>query len=107
MKYEGWVIGARIKELRIKKGMTLDELGSRLEISFSHIRQIEIGSRKMSIDLLYKILDVLEIDANTLLGIDLCHESRTSIDEALESLNGQQQAYFRTIFLQMIQKFPT
>ena len=106
MKYEGWIVGARIKKLRKAKGMSAEEFGIRLEVSASHISQIEQGCRKMSIDLLYRVLNVLEVDANTLLGIDECHHTEISIDEALENLSEKQKIYFRTIFLQMIQKLP-
>ncbi len=106
MKYEGWIVGARIKRLRKEKRMTAVEFGIRLGVSTSHIQQIEQGGRKMSVDLLCRILDVLEIDANTLLGIETCHHDGISIDEAIEELSEKQRNYFRTIFLQMIQKLP-
>ena len=66
MRYEGWKAGKEIRLLRKQKGLTLEELSFRLGMSPSHINQLELGNRKMSIDLLYKLMDEFEVDANTI-----------------------------------------
>lgn len=108
MKYEGWKIGPRIQRFRKDKNMTAEELSEKLGVSTSHISQIEQGSRKMSLDLLYKLMDELQVDANTLLAIPECSgfDSDVSIDEEILELPKAQQKYFRSVFLQMMRKFP-
>ena len=105
MNYEGWEIGHRIKTFRKERGISRSEFGLKLGVSTSHISQIEQGSRKMSIDLLFRLMNVLNLDANTLLGVSNFSES-VSVDEVLETLDETYKVYFRTIFLQMIQKHP-
>lgn len=108
MKYEGWKIGSRIQRLRKERNMTAEELGVELGVSTSHISQIEQGCRKMSVDLLYRLMDVLNVDANTLLAVSECSSMclEISIDEQLCNLPDEQQRYFKHIFLQMISKLP-
>lgn len=108
MKYEGWKIGPRIQKLRKEKNMTAEDLSAELGVSTSHISQIEQGCRKMSVDLLYKLMDVLGVDANTLLAVPECCGTGVdvSIDEELYELPPAQQKYFKHIFLQMIRKLP-
>ena len=106
MKYEGWKIGPRIQKLRKDQGLTAEDFSAELGVSVSHVSQIEQGGRKMSIDLMYRMMDVLQVDANTLLGVMQTGRTETSIDDEVDFLPKEQKAYFRTIFLQMIQKFP-
>lgn len=108
MKYEGWKIGPRIQRLRKERNMTAEELGVELGVSTSHISQIEQGCRKMSVDLLYRLMEVLSVDANTLLAVSecACVGVEVSVDEELAELPKEQQVYFKSIFLQMIRKLP-
>lgn len=108
MKYEGWKIGPRIQRFRKDKNMTAEELSEKLGVSTSHISQIEQGCRKMSVDLMYRMMEVFHVDANTLLAIpDFGSDgSDVSIDEELFELPREQQQYFKNIFLQMMRKFP-
>lgn len=108
MQYEGWKVGSRIKRLRKERNMTAEVLSMELGVSTSHISQIEQGGRKMSVDLLYRLMEVLEVDANTLLAVSECHgmSLEVSIDEQLYDLPKEQQKYLKQIFLQMIRKLP-
>ena len=108
MKYEGWKVGPRIQRLRKAKNMTAEELGAKLGVSTSHISQIEQGGRKMSVDLLYRLMEVLGVDANTLLAVPECGNVGTdmSVDKELKELPEKQQMYLKKIFIQMIHRFP-
>ncbi|SCP98603.1 helix-turn-helix domain-containing protein [Anaerobium acetethylicum] len=108
MEYEGWKVGQEIRKLRNQKNMTIEELSFKLGMSTSHINQLELGSRKMSIDLLYKIMGELEADANTVLAIPVKSEKRKgiSIDAELEGIPSEKKMYLMGIFSQMIQTFP-
>ncbi len=108
MKYEGWKVGKEIHLLRKQKGMTLEELSFRLGMSASHINQLELGNRKMSIDLLYKLMDEFEVDANTILKIPERRESsrEISIDELLETFPMKRRKYLQNVFQYMINTMP-
>ncbi|HAF71129.1 TPA: hypothetical protein DCL37_07305 [Candidatus Acetothermia bacterium] len=61
-------IGARIRALRRKKGLTLNELASRCQLSASFLSQVERGMISPSIVSLYRICQVLEIPISHLLA---------------------------------------
>lgn len=109
VKYDGILIGQSIRDMRTKKGMTIEQLSDAVDKSVSHIHQMELGSRKMSIDLLLDLVAVLDTDANSILGIETKEseedkESKTgiSIDEELDKLSVQQRDYLKQIFVTMI-----
>lgn len=52
-------IGAKIKSLRIKKGLTQEELGERTDLSKGYISQLERDLNSPSIETLFSILEVL------------------------------------------------
>lgn len=87
MEYIGWKIGQQLRNLRKKSGMTLEELSTKVDKSTSHINQIELGSRKITMDLLFSIMRVLEVDANTVLVIPQKEvKEQVSIDAMLTEL---------------------
>lgn len=56
------------KELRIKSGLTQQEMADRLKISRSSIGMYENGEREPSFELLEIIADYFNVDMNYLLG---------------------------------------
>lgn len=52
-------IGAKIKALRLKKGLTQEELGERTDLSKGYISQLERDLNSPSIETLFSILEVL------------------------------------------------
>ena len=114
MEYDGIRIGQSVRDIRMEKGMTIEQLCEKVDKSVSHIHQMELGSRKMSIDLLLSLVTALDTDANSILGI-LPKESpneadgeqnNVSVDEELDRLSETQRAYLQGIFLTMIQRIP-
>lgn len=75
VKYEGWNVGSIIRQLRRDKNMTIDELSEAVGKSVSHITQVEEGTRRISIDLLYALVTELDTDANTILAIQINRET--------------------------------
>ncbi len=55
-------LGKTIRTLREARGMTRVELSEAAEISESHLKKIEAGSRRPGIDTYQKIIDVLGAD---------------------------------------------
>ena len=54
-------IGARIRDYRIKKRMTQQELAERCDLSLPYVNFIENGHRTVSLPTLIKILEVLDV----------------------------------------------
>lgn len=100
MEYKGLEVGNIIKSLRIKKNVSVFELAYRAKISQSHVYQLEEGSNKMSIDLLYRLMDALDTDANTILGIK--EKDEVSVDERLKELSPKMKETLTELFLRTI-----
>ena len=83
--------------------MTIDELSEAVGKSVSHITQVEEGTRRISIDLLYALVTELDTDANTILAIQN-KQGNISVDEELRKLSPEMRTYFSQQFVQMIKE---
>jgi len=73
--------GKLIKELRIKKGMTQEELADRTELSARTIQRIENGEVDPRAYTLQMIAKALEVDFSIFTG------NESNVDEDLEDVN--------------------
>lgn len=81
-------LGAKIKEIRIQKNISVDELSSRTGISRATLYRYENASiKKIPVDILEKICSALEI-----LPSDLINENSSSDAALPESFNNPQDA---------------
>ena len=60
----------RLKESRIKSGLTQEQLAEKLGIAKSTLSGYESGNREPNVQTIKKIADVLNVSADELLGID-------------------------------------
>ena len=63
-------IGARIREIRIKNGMSQADLAVAAHISLPHISDIEHGKTKMLLATFVRITEALQVSADVLLRPD-------------------------------------
>ena len=108
VNYDGLLVGQNIRDLRIKKGLSIGELSDNVGKSESHMKQVELGSRKISLDLLLSLMTVLETGANDILECNYNKEEteQVSIDSQLKSLPEKQRNYLTNIFQSMIAEYP-
>ncbi len=76
MKIDYNAIGNRIKELRIKHGLSQEDVAERAEMSVVHLGNIENAKTKLSVEILIKICYALDVTPDYILV-----ESNRSIDE--------------------------
>ena len=60
-------VGGRIRELRIRKGISQQVLGQQVGISFQQIQKYERGTNRMGSSRLVQIADVLDVSPASLL----------------------------------------
>ncbi len=60
-------LGKRIKEKRISEKLTQEQLGEMCELSSAHIGHIERGTRILSVEVLFRIAQVLNVSVDYLL----------------------------------------
>ena len=77
-------IGARIRRQREHIGMTQEQLGEACDLSASFVGHIERGSRKLSVESLYKLASVLDVSIDYLLFDRMTQE--TSLPAEISSL---------------------
>lgn len=70
MKKDLTEIGKRIKKARKSKGINQVEFADKLNISVSHLSNIENGKINVGLDIFMAITDALDVSADWLLGID-------------------------------------
>lgn len=64
-------VGSRIRELRKKKGLTQKQLAEKVGVTANAITNYETGISSPKVEILYKIIDALECDANYLYQDDI------------------------------------
>ena len=62
------MIGIRIKQARIQKGMTQQQFAEKLDLSVPYISKIETGKAKISLPRLVGISNILGVDEGSLLS---------------------------------------
>ena len=86
-------IGARIKQLRIKKGITQKKMADLCGITHSTYSNYENDNREPSLDVIQRIADKLDISVPDLMGIsDL--SSRQRIENDLKSMRLEHKKTF-------------
>ena len=79
-------LGERLKEARIKKHMTQEELSEKIDSATSSISHLENGTHSSSLKTLIKICNVLEIGIDALLCDSLSAISSSYLDKDFEKL---------------------
>ncbi len=108
MEYNSFEVGQAIRAQRIKCHKTIEELAFEVNRSKYHMNLIELGTRKMGMELLFELITVLHTDANSVLGISAGNGNtlNVSIDNRLKQLNPEQQKYYTKMFMYMLDNKP-
>ncbi len=101
MQYDGYRIGPVIRNIRVNKRMTVDQVSEITGLSNSSINQIEQGGRNLSMRSLFLLMDAYGCDANTVLDIKIS-KGEASIDDKLAMLPAEQRKYLTVSFSFMI-----
>ena len=95
-------IGARIRKQRERIGLTQEQLGEACGLSCSFIGHIERGSRKLSVESLYRLADTLDTSVDYLLFDDILQDTSlpAEISSILENSDHlKRQQFWRTVRL--------
>lgn len=107
MKYDAFVVGENIRALRKKRGITLEQLSEKLEKSVTHLNLIELGNRKVSMGMLFQLMELFDVDANDILGIPVKNDKNfSSVDWELAQLPEEYGLYLKNAFMEMIHSLP-
>ena len=81
-------VGSRIKDARKAKRMSQAELAEKLNISISHMSDIETGKSNYGVDILMRLTEVLQVSADELLRTDVPAGNAVYASEILELMDG-------------------
>lgn len=58
--------GVRVREERLKRGITQEQLVHQAELDRSYVGRVERGERNVSLDNIYRLANALSIEADSL-----------------------------------------
>lgn len=73
--------GKKLKEIRLSRGLTQEELYFKSTVSRSHIGMIEKGKRDISLSAIVKISRALDVDLKTLFDFDSLEKYKITNEE--------------------------
>lgn len=82
-------VGARIKELRERRGFSQNKLAEWAGISQSHLRRVEQGEADITVGRLCLICETLGVSVGEFFGDDI---KRDELDTAVSGLTQEQRA---------------
>ena len=82
------LFGQRLREQRIKHGLTLEQLAEKSELSSNYIGMVERGLKEPGLATIVKLLNALNISADTLLCDLVPSASHVTDDEIRKRLGG-------------------
>lgn len=80
-------LGSRIRQVRKERHLSQNELAEMLQISPSHMSDIENGKKNIGIDIFMRITEALQISADWLLRTDIPNVNVIQNQEAYEILS--------------------
>lgn len=88
-------IGARIRELRKKKGLSQLELAEKVGCSETHLSNIETGSAKMGVDIAIRIAEYFDVSTDWILRA--INPGMTDL-ELLSDCSPSERKYYEELF---------
>ncbi len=84
-------IGQRIKEVRIERQLTQENLAEMTDVNISHISNIETNKVKVSLTLLVNICNALDTTVDYILGNEYHHATSVTEKELLNVTKSMQK----------------
>jgi transcriptional regulator with XRE-family HTH domain len=91
--YDYKPIGSRIKEARLALRYTQEYVAEKIGVGNKHISDIERGFAGLSISVLMKLCDVLEVDSDYILFGKITETKNNNFNNILKKLTVQQRMY--------------
>lgn len=86
-------IGKRIGKARRSKHLTQEKLAESLGIETNSLSNIERGAKGFSVEILIKLCELLEVDANYIISGRYTVYSNRFVNHYLEKMSSHQTAY--------------
>ncbi len=91
-------LGAKIKEIRRSRSYTQDFLSEKIGIDPKHLSRIECGKNSPSLDLIYKICSVLNVNPSVLFDESMLKDKSELIQDISKILSGESESNVRKFY---------
>jgi len=101
------LIGQRIKQARLAKGLKQEDLASKLvpRRTAASISNIEKGDQRIYVDFLYEIANILGVGINTFIpSLEEVQSNVPSIEKELEKIPTKEQKLVRELMDNVVKK---
>ena len=92
------LLGARIKELRKRDGLSQDQLAEKVGIETKYLSRIEVGKRQPSLETLDNIADCLQVEMKELFDYSHLGNDAVSVKGIEGALAGASNEELRLVF---------
>lgn len=79
-------IGKRIRDLRLAKGISQAELAFQIGVGGQHLSDVELGKKTMRLDTFIKLIEALQVSADSILRPNVPAESNYNFTELSKTL---------------------
>lgn len=101
-KYDKYAVGDVLRALRNEKHLTQAQIAEKLDLSVIHYSLIEQGQRKFSLEVLFKIMEVFEVNADRVLAIKPRMSQTDIFNQKLACLSKEEQEYVKNACLLLV-----
>lgn len=101
MYYDIVESGKRIKDLRMKKGMTQDGLSEKLGITKNAYQKIERGANGAKIDTLVRLAEIFDVSLDYI----VCGKQPETLEQILNGVDEKQYAFIMATVSNIISNF--
>lgn len=104
-KFSGEYLGPRIKEYRVKQGMSMIKLANEVGVLPNYISQLENGDKVPSLDTFIRITNALNVTADELLCDYLsaeCHVVESKLNAGISGLSKEDQRHIEELVVMQI-----
>lgn len=101
-KYDKYAVGDVLRALRNEKHLTQAQIAEKLDLSVIHYSLIEQGQRKFSLEVLFKIMEVFEVNADRVLAIKPRMSQTDIFNQKLACLSKEEQECVKNACLLLV-----
>lgn len=94
MKKNNWMIGDTIRKIREERGYTREEACGFIKLSETTLAQIERGTRSVSMNALYALMEGYGVDANRILCIEPAEQEKRLVARLMNLPEDKREHWF-------------
>ena len=94
MARNNWMIGDTIRKIREQRGFTREEACGFIKLSETTLAQIERGTRPVSMNALYALMEGYGVDANRILCIEPAEQEKRLVARLMKLPEDKREHWF-------------